>query len=127
MTQRNLRWTALETNKISLADPLNINSITTVKRNSSTRAVAQDQVTVQRAEFKSIKPVRTVLTGDAIIASTPSVSINLSCDQYTKNEMKQMLSDLHRNVLVAIDAGMLEGFLAEPGTAFVIDSPLLVV
>lgn len=122
MTQRNLRWTAVETDKVTLADPSNINSTTSIKRGVSQRTVGDERVTVVRNEFKAIKPVRTVL-GEKVVSSTPSATLTLSNDQYTKSDLIQMIDDLYRNVKVAIQGGALDGFIIEPGAVLIIDGP----
>lgn len=124
MTQRNLRWTAVETNKVALADPSNINSTTTIKRGISQRLVGEERVTVIRNEFKAVKPVRTVV-GEKVISSTPSVTLSLSNDQYTKSDLIQMIDDLYRNAKTAIEDGALDGFLLEPGAVLIVDGPLI--
>lgn len=124
MTQRNLRWTAIETDKVTLADPSNINSTTSIKRGVSQRTVGDERVTVVRNEFKAIKPVRTVL-GEKVVSSTPSATLTLSNDQYTKLDLIQMIDDLYRNVKVAIHDGALDGFIIEPGAVLIIDGPLI--
>lgn len=124
MTQRNLRWTAVETDKVTLADPSNINSTTSIKRGVSQRNVGDERVTVVRNEFKAIKPVRTLL-GEKVVSSTPSVTLSLSNDQYTKDHLIQMIDDLYRNVKTAIEDGALDGFIIEPGAVLIIDGPLI--
>lgn len=126
MTQRNLRWTAVETDKVTLADPSNINSTMTIKRGVSQRLVGEERVTVVRNEFKAVKPVRTVL-GEKAISSTPSVTLSLSNDQHTKTDLIQMIDDLHRNAKTAIANGALDGFLIEPGVVLIIDGPLILL
>lgn len=126
MTQRNLRWTAVETDKVTLADPSNINSTMTIKRGVSQRLVGEERVTVVRNEFKAVKPVRTVL-GEKAISSTPSVTLSLSNDQHTKADLIQMIDDLHRNAKTAIANGALDGFLIEPGVVLIIVGPLILL
>lgn len=124
MTQRNLRWTAVETDKVTLADPSNINSTMSIKRGVSQRIVGDERVTVVRNEFKAIKPVRTVL-GEKVVSSTPSATLTLSNDQYTKTDLTQMIDDLYRNAKTAIQDGALDGFIIEPGAVLIIDGPLI--
>lgn len=128
MAQRELRWTAVDAKSITLADPLNILSTTKIERSSSSRTVGVEEVTVNRAKLVSLKPKRTVLEGTTnVVASTQKATIELSCDQFTRSEMKQVLSDLYRNALLAIDSGLLDGFLPENDVPFAIDAPLVVV
>lgn len=127
MAQRELRWTAVDAKSVTLADPLNILSTTKIERSSSSRTVGVEEVTVNRAKLVSLKPKRTVLEGTTnVVASTQKATIELSCDQYTRSEMKQVLSDLYRNALLAIDSGLLDGFLPENDVPFAIDAPLVV-
>lgn len=127
MTQRNLRWTAVDAKSITLADPLNILTTTRIERSSSSRIVGIEEVTVNRAKIVSLKPKRTILEGTTnVVASTPKATIELSCDQYTRSEMKQVLSDLYRNTVTAIDEGLLEGFLPEKDANFVIEASIVV-
>lgn len=127
MAQRELRWTAVDAKSITLADPLNILSTTKIERSSSSRTVGVEEVTVNRAKLVSLKPKRTVLEGTTnVVASTQKATIELSCDQYTRSEMKQILSDLYRNAILAIDSGLLDGFLPENNVPFAIDAPLVV-
>lgn len=128
MAQRNLRWTAVDAKSVTLADPLNILSTTKIERSSSSRSVGTEEVTVNRAKLVSLKPKRTVLDGTTnVVASTQKATLELSCDQYTRGEMKQVLSDLYRNALLAIDSGLLDGFLPENNVPFIVDAPLIVV
>ena len=128
MTQRALRWTAVDAKSITLADPLNILITTKIERSSSSRSVGVEEVTVNRAKLVSLKPKRTILEGTTnVVASTQKATLELSCDQYTRAEMKQVLSDLYRNALLAIDSGLLDGFLPENNVPFVIDAPIVAV
>ena len=126
MPQRNLRWTAVDDKSITLADPVNITTTLRIERSSSTRAVGVENVTVNRAKFVSLKPKRTILEGTTnVVASTPKATLELSCDQYTRVEMKQIISDLYRNAMLAIDDGLLEGFLPEQNIVFLIEAPIV--
>lgn len=126
MTQRILRLTAIDTKGITLADPSNIQTTLRVERSESKRVVGVENVTVNRARFVSLKPKRTILEGATnVVASTPKATLELSCDQYTRVEMKQLLSDLFRNTMAAIDDGLLEGFIPDQDVQFVIEAPLV--
>lgn len=127
MTQRNLRWTAIDDKSITLADPSNITTTLRIERSSSVRVVGVENVTVNRAKFVALKPRRTILQGTTnVVASTPKATLELSCDQYTRGEMKQIISDLYRNTMLAIDDGLLEGFLPEKNVDFIIEGALVV-
>ena len=126
MTQRILRLTAIDAKGITLADPSNIQTTLRVERSESKRVVGIENVTVNRARFVSLKPKRTILEGTTnVVASTPKATLELSCDQYTRVEMKQILSDLFRNTMAAIDNGLLEGFVPDQNVQFVIEAPLV--
>lgn len=126
MTKRILRLTAIDAKGITLADPSNIQTTLRVERSESTRVVGIENVTVNRARLVSLKPKRTILEGTTnVVASTPKATLELSCDQYTRSEMKQLLSDLFRNATAAIDDGLLEGFVPNQDVQFVIDAPLV--
>lgn len=126
MTQRILRLTAMDAKGVTLADPSNIQTTLRVERSESKRVVGIENVTVNRARFVSLKPKRTILEGTTnVVASTPKATLELSCDQYTRAEMKQLLSDLFRNSMAAIDDGLLEGFIPDQDVQFVIEAPLV--
>ena len=126
MTQRILRLTAIDAKSVTLADPSNITTTLRIERSSSDRTVGVENVTVNRAKFVSLKPRRTILAGTTnVVASTPKATLELSCDQYTRSEMKQIISDLYRNAMLAIDDGVLEGFLPKKEVDFIIEGALV--
>lgn len=120
MSQRKLRFVTLGSDSITYADPSNVANTAKFTHANTQRSTTLGLVPHTRAEYISNRnAVRTV--GSVTVPEVLSVRFKVSGALSLSVEQKQHVLDSLENFRVAIEAGLLDGFLPTQATEFVID------
>lgn len=125
MSQRILKMTALESNSITFADPMNVSNTLRMKHSlTPKRASDTSNLTNVRNEFitSRIGELAPIVAGARVPTETLSVRVVISGSTQSEAQVLQAVKDTFANAQLAITAGALRGFLADHTTQFVIDS-----
>lgn len=124
MSQRKLRFVTLGNGTITYADPSNVANTAKFTHANTQRNTVAGLVPHTRAEYiASRNAVRQV--GDLAVPEVLSCRIKVSGALSLASEQKQHVLDSLENFRIAVEGGLLEGFLPNQTTEFVIDTPLV--
>lgn len=124
MPQRSLRLNRVNENQVVFADPLDITAETKVSRLLQPKRAGSLSVTNAKTQIKSNRTVTVTKPG---VDAEPSHRENLSATTAlsgsieNRDKLRQLWLDHSHNVTVAIEDGVLDGFLLSSTANLVID------
>lgn len=120
MSQRTLRFVTLGSDSITFADPSNVANTAKFTHANTQRSTTLGLVPHTRAEYISNRNAsRTV--GDVTLPEILSVRLKVSGALALSAEQKQHVLDSLENFRISVEAGLLDGFLPNQSSEFVID------